>query len=173
MTDAEADSYFATRAASHGWVPGRLISRASCRSERRWAAACGVRGEYSGDDIPRPPNWSGFRVSRRASSSGRHPFQLYRTVDKTPRPAGRSASCIPDAGVTAPPEQTEAAALLRRLAAAAPVETHISLVFVCADTVWKLEKAVRLAFLDFSTMEARRRFTLRELELNKPAAPEG
>ncbi len=63
-------------------------------------------------------------------------------------------------------------ALLRRLAGTAPVETHISLVFVGADTVWKLKKAVRLAFLDFSTLEARRRFTLRELELNKPAAPE-
>ena len=74
--------------------------------------------------------------------------------------------------MTAPPEQAETVALLRRLAGAAPVETHISLVFVGADTVWKLKKAVRLAFLDFSTMEARRRFTLRELELNKPAAPE-
>ena len=74
--------------------------------------------------------------------------------------------------MTAPPEQFEAVALLRRLAGTAPVETHISLVFVGADTVWKLKKAVRLAFLDFSTMEARRRFTLRELELNKPAAPE-
>ena len=63
-------------------------------------------------------------------------------------------------------------ALLRRLAGTPPVETHISLVFVGAETVWKLKKAVRLAFLDFSTMEARRRFTLRELELNKPAAPE-
>jgi aminoglycoside phosphotransferase family enzyme/predicted kinase len=74
--------------------------------------------------------------------------------------------------MTAPPEQAEAVALLRRLAGASPVETHISLVFVGADTVWKLKKAVRLAFLDFSTMQARRRFTLRELELNKPAAPE-
>ncbi len=63
-------------------------------------------------------------------------------------------------------------ALLRRLAGSAPVKTHISLVFVGANTVWKLKKAVRLAFLDFSTLEARRRFTLRELELNKPAAPE-
>ncbi len=74
--------------------------------------------------------------------------------------------------MTAPPEQTEAVALLRRLAGTAPVETHISLVFVGPDTVWKLKKAVRLAFLDFTPLEARRRFTLRELELNKPAAPE-
>ena len=73
--------------------------------------------------------------------------------------------------MTVPPEQAEAVALLRGLAGAAPVETHISLVFVGADTVWKLKKAVRLAFLDFTSLEARRRFALRELELNQPAAP--
>src|ERR1700749_3952217 len=71
----------------------------------------------------------------------------------------------------APPEQADVAAFLRDLAGSDPLETHISLVFVGADTVWKLKKAVRLAFLDFSTMEGRRRFTLRELGLNKPAAP--
>ncbi len=71
----------------------------------------------------------------------------------------------------APPEQAEVVGFLRSLAGAEPLETHISLVFVGADTVWKLKKAVRLAFLDFSTLEARRRFTSRELELNRPAAP--
>ncbi len=70
-----------------------------------------------------------------------------------------------------PPEQAETAALLRNLAGSDPVETHISLVFVGADTVWKLKKAVRLPFLDFSTVDARRRFALRELELNSRAAP--
>jgi uncharacterized protein len=73
--------------------------------------------------------------------------------------------------MTAPPAQAEVAAFLRDVAGADPVETHISLVFVGADTVWKLKKAVRLAFLDFTTVEARRRFALRELELNRPAAP--
>jgi hypothetical protein len=70
-----------------------------------------------------------------------------------------------------PPEQAEAAAFLRQLAGSAPAETHISLVFVSRDTVWKLKKAVRLSFLDFSTVEARRRFAVRELELNRAAAP--
>jgi aminoglycoside phosphotransferase family enzyme/predicted kinase len=70
-----------------------------------------------------------------------------------------------------PPEQAETAVLLRRLAGVDPVETHISLVFVGADTVWKLRKAVRLPFLDFSRVDDRRRFALRELELNGPAAP--
>ncbi len=72
-----------------------------------------------------------------------------------------------------PPEQAEAAAFLQGLAdAAPPAETHISLVFIGKDTVWKLKKAVRLAFLDFTPLAARERFVRRELELNQPAAPE-
>ena len=73
--------------------------------------------------------------------------------------------------MTAPPEQAEVVAFLHKRAGSEPLETHISLVFVGADTVWKLKKAVRLAFLDFTRLEARRRFTLRELELNRVAAP--
>jgi uncharacterized protein len=73
--------------------------------------------------------------------------------------------------MVAPPEQAEAAAFLHALAGSEPLETHISLVFVGRDTVWKLKKAVRLAFLDFTSVEARRHFTRRELELNRPAAP--
>ncbi len=67
--------------------------------------------------------------------------------------------------------QAETVALLRRLSGAAPIETHISQVFVGADTVWKLKKAVRLPFLDFSSADARRHFVERELALNGPAAP--
>ena len=73
--------------------------------------------------------------------------------------------------MTVPPDQRETAAYLRGLAGADPVETHISLVFRGPDTVWKLKKAVRLSFLDFSSPEARRRFCERELTLNAPAAP--
>jgi aminoglycoside phosphotransferase family enzyme/predicted kinase len=72
--------------------------------------------------------------------------------------------------MAAPPEQAEAAAFLQHLAGSPPVETHISLVFVGHDTVWKLKKAVRLAFLDFTDLDARHRFALRELELNQPSA---
>ncbi len=70
-----------------------------------------------------------------------------------------------------PAEQVETVAFLRDLAGSDPVETHISLVFVGADTVWKLKKAVRLPFLDFTGQAARRRFAERELALNGPAAP--
>jgi uncharacterized protein len=73
--------------------------------------------------------------------------------------------------MTAPPEQAEVVDFLRGLAGSDPLETHISLVFVGSDTVWKLKKAVRLAFLDFTSVAARHRFAQRELELNGPAAP--
>jgi aminoglycoside phosphotransferase family enzyme/predicted kinase len=73
--------------------------------------------------------------------------------------------------MTEPDGQHETIALLRHLAGAAPIETPISLVFVGADTVWKLRKAVRLPFLDFTRVEDRRRFADREFALNAAAAP--
>jgi aminoglycoside phosphotransferase family enzyme/predicted kinase len=73
--------------------------------------------------------------------------------------------------LSVPAEQAATADLLRRLSGADPIETHISLVFPGAETVWKLKKAVRLPFLDFSSVAARRHFAERELELNGPAAP--
>jgi aminoglycoside phosphotransferase family enzyme/predicted kinase len=74
--------------------------------------------------------------------------------------------------VSIPAEQRETAAFLRGLAGREPVETHISAVYLGTGTVWKLKKAVRLAFLDFSELPARHRFLLRELEVNRAAAPE-
>lgn len=73
--------------------------------------------------------------------------------------------------MTVPPEQAATAALLTALAGAAPVETHISAVFLGADTVWKLRKAVKLAFVDFTTLAERERTARRELELNAANAP--
>ncbi len=70
-----------------------------------------------------------------------------------------------------PAAQAETAALLQALAGRAPIETHISAVFVGRDTAWKLRKAVRLPFLDFSGLAERHRAALREYELNAPHAP--
>jgi len=50
-------------------------------------------------------------------------------------------------------------------------QTHISVVFLAPDEVLKVKKAVKLAFLDFSTLEDRRRFCDCEVELNRPLAP--
>ena len=70
-----------------------------------------------------------------------------------------------------PAAQAETAALLERLAGRAARETHISAVFIGEDTVWKLRKAVRLAFLDFTTLAERERTARRELALNTASAP--
>jgi hypothetical protein len=68
-------------------------------------------------------------------------------------------------------DQAEVVAFLTALADSPPVETHISAVFLGPDTAWKLKKAVRLSFLDFTSLAARERFCRRELALNAPAAP--
>ena len=70
-----------------------------------------------------------------------------------------------------PPEQREVAQFLTALAGRAPQLTHISAVFVGQDTAWKMKKAVRLDFLDFSTLALRKRFLIREWELNRRTAP--
>lgn len=70
-----------------------------------------------------------------------------------------------------PQEQAEVAALLRKTSGAAPIETHISAVFVGPEAAWKLKKAVALGFLDFTTQAAREHFLRRELELNIGFAP--
>ena len=71
-----------------------------------------------------------------------------------------------------PAAQAPTADLLRRLSGDdAPIETHISALFRGAGTVWKLRKAMRLPFLDFTDTAARERAARRELELNAPHAP--
>jgi aminoglycoside phosphotransferase family enzyme len=47
------------------------------------------------------------------------------------------------------------------------VQTHISFVFLTKRFVYKVKKAVNLGFLDFTTLEKRRFFCEKELELNK------
>jgi uncharacterized protein len=47
------------------------------------------------------------------------------------------------------------------------IQTHISFVFVTDNFVYKMKKAVNFGFLDFSTLEERRFFCNKELELNK------
>lgn len=51
------------------------------------------------------------------------------------------------------------------------VDTHISAVFLGKERVLKLKKAVRLPFLDFSTVEARRQACEAEVSVNLRAAP--
>jgi len=52
------------------------------------------------------------------------------------------------------------------------VETHGAHVFLCGDLAFKVKRAVRYDYMDFSTLERRRAMLARELELNRAAAPE-
>jgi aminoglycoside phosphotransferase family enzyme/predicted kinase len=51
-------------------------------------------------------------------------------------------------------------------------ETHTAWVFLAGDRAYKVKKPVRMAFLDFSTLEQRRRACLEELRVNRELAPE-
>ena len=50
-------------------------------------------------------------------------------------------------------------------------ETHISHVFLTDDLVYKVKKAVRFSFLDYSTLAKRHHFLNEELRLNRRLAP--
>jgi aminoglycoside phosphotransferase family enzyme len=47
------------------------------------------------------------------------------------------------------------------------LQTHISTVFIGRDFVYKIKKPVNFGFLDFSTLEKRRYYCEREVELNR------
>ncbi len=51
------------------------------------------------------------------------------------------------------------------------LHTHASLVFIVPPYVYKIKKPVDLGFLDFSSLEKRRHFCAREVELNSRLAP--
>jgi hypothetical protein len=51
------------------------------------------------------------------------------------------------------------------------IETHVSLVFLAGDRAYKLKRAVKYPYLDFSTPEHRRRACEAELALNRRTAP--
>lgn len=68
----------------------------------------------------------------------------------------------------------EIADAIRRAHPSKPVitiETHISLVFLSTEFVYKVKKPLRNAFLDYTTLEARKHFCLEELRLDSRYAP--
>jgi aminoglycoside phosphotransferase family enzyme/predicted kinase len=72
--------------------------------------------------------------------------------------------------------QRETIAFLKGVSARAgdetpPLSTHISRIFFAGETVFKLKRAVKTAYLDFTTPQLRRAACDRELELNRRTAP--
>lgn len=52
------------------------------------------------------------------------------------------------------------------------VQTHISVVCLAGEFVYKIKKPVKLSFLDFSTLDLRRHFCDEEVRLNRRLAPD-
>ena len=52
------------------------------------------------------------------------------------------------------------------------IETHISWVLLAGEHAYKIKKPVQLPFLDFSTLELRKRYCEDELRLNQRFAPD-
>ena len=76
------------------------------------------------------------------------------------------------------PDQSEVTAFLADAASYAPrakqveqIETHGAIVFLAGDTALKVKRAVKLAYLDFSTLDKREAVCRREIEINRPNAP--
>jgi hypothetical protein len=64
------------------------------------------------------------------------------------------------------------AALGKRLAPAKRIDTHGAVVFLSGDRAYKLKRAVKFPYMDFSTAERRRAMCEAEVEINKRLAPE-
>lgn len=52
------------------------------------------------------------------------------------------------------------------------IETHGAIVFLAGEEAWKMKRAVRFSYMDFSTLEKRRAVCQREVEINRRWAPE-
>lgn len=67
---------------------------------------------------------------------------------------------------------TDPATYGNRVAAVGRIDTHAAIVFLAGDDVYKIKRAVRFPFLDFSTLDKRRRACEREVEVNRLTAPD-
>lgn len=52
------------------------------------------------------------------------------------------------------------------------IQTHISWVFLTGDFVYKIKKPVDFGFLDFTTLDKRKKFCTKELKINQMFSPE-
>ena len=80
-----------------------------------------------------------------------------------------NTTTLANAQVTA--QVTAMVTALARTLRAQMIETHISWVLLTDGTAYKIKKPVRLPFVDYGTLEARRHFCEEELRLNRRLAP--
>ena len=173
VSEAESDSASCLRISRLGaWASDQSRPLPDRAELERRLAECEAR--YSGDSIPRPPHWSGYRVRPSFSNSGRT-WPIACTIGRSTRCTetmldGRARLSV-GWRMTIPPETGGGRVPASDIGGRADRRRHISLVVLGADTAWKLRKAVRLPFLDCTALDARRRFAFRELELNAQPRP--
>jgi aminoglycoside phosphotransferase family enzyme/predicted kinase len=73
--------------------------------------------------------------------------------------------------MTDDPDQKQVLAFLGRSSTTSRIDTHASIVFLEPDRVLKIKRAVRLPFLDFSTLDKRKHACEEELAVNRRHAP--
>ncbi len=52
------------------------------------------------------------------------------------------------------------------------IDTHISIIFLIGDRAFKMKRSLKFAYLNYATLERRRRFCETELSVNRRTAPE-
>lgn len=88
-----------------------------------------------------------------------------------------TSHAAPDPEPALPPERwlaflADPAAFPHRPAKVEVVQTHSAYVALAPPFAYKIKKPVNLGFLDFSTLEKRRYYTAREVELNRRLCPD-
>jgi aminoglycoside phosphotransferase family enzyme/predicted kinase len=74
-----------------------------------------------------------------------------------------------EASPTAPANEALVKALAGRLGGEL-IETHISWVILAGDAAWKIKKALRLSFVDYTALDSRRHYCEEEVRLNRRLA---
>ncbi|HTR87258.1 MAG TPA: AAA family ATPase [Reyranella sp.] len=70
-------------------------------------------------------------------------------------------------------DQSEAIGLLeKRLPGAKRIDTHGAIVFLAKDRAYKMKRAVKFPYMDFSTIDRRKAMCEAEIEINRRLAPE-
>jgi pyridoxamine 5'-phosphate oxidase len=96
VSDAEADAYYNTRArVSRLGAWASIQSRPLAERAELVARLAEMEARYPGEDVPRPPNWSGYRVlPARFEFWQDMPYRLHDRTVFTPDGAGWAGSKI-------------------------------------------------------------------------------
>jgi hypothetical protein len=89
-------------------------------------------------------------------------------LDGQDAPDGQSATI----GLLSSPETYQEDTDIGVAGAVTRMDTHGAIIFLAGDRAYKLKRAVKLAYLDFSTVDKRRLALENELALNRKTAPE-